>query len=69
MFMLLVPTAAAITILLTVILLKVYRECMPDNLTSLKYAWVEDSLGLVFMACTFLMSLGIGIKVANLLFG
>lgn len=62
------PTAIAITIILTEILLKVYRECSPDT-PHLRHGWVDTTFGLVVVICSYLMSLGIGIKVANYLFG
>ena len=65
MFIFLAPTVAAITILLTVILLKVYRECSPDT-SQLRHSWMDTAFVAV---CSFLMSLGIGIKLANYLFG
>lgn len=68
MFIFLAPTAIVVTIILTAALLKVYRECMP-NISDAKPSWLGDILGFVVLITSLVMSLGVGIKVANYLFG
>lgn len=62
------PAVLCFTIILTTILLKVYRECTPD-LSDAKPSWVENWLAVFTVASCLVTSLGIGIKLANYLFG
>lgn len=68
MYLFLVPTAITVAIILTTVLLKVYRECAPD-LSNARPHWADNALGFTVLVCSLLASLGIGIKIANYLFG